>query len=286
MATQNVNAKNFSPEIWDASVYRTLEDNLIAKKICNMKPNRELQKAGDVIYFNGLGEPTVNDYTGTVSYETLKESQIALHINQQKYVAFDVTDMEQLMANVDVKGAQADRTAYSLRDAVDTYLLGSNTYSEASGGTVTDASTDTASIISDIGLAGQYLDENNVPSGERFLVIPPWVKLKLRLAGIVFQINTGINGKGGMEWAKELGFDIYVSNNLTNLGSVGTPQTQCLAGSYNSIGFAEKLMKSESLRSETSFADHVRSIVIFGSRVIKPKELVRLNLTYSADTVI
>ena len=286
MATANVNAKNFSPELWDAAIYRTLEDNLVAKKICNMKPNRELQKFGDVIYFNGLADPTVTDYAGSISYETLTDSQIALHINQQKYYAFDVTDLEGVMANVDLKGSQADRAAYMLKDAVDTYLLSSAIYADAAGGTVTDSTCDSATILSDIAMAAQLLDEHNVPSNDRFLVIPPWIMYKLKLAGISFSINEGINGKGGMQWAKDLGFDVYVSNNVANLATAAAPQSQCLAGSYQAIGFAEKLMKSETLRNETAFSDHVRGLIVFGARVIKPKELVLLNLTYAAETAI
>ena len=59
-----------------------------------------------------------------------------------------------------------------------------------------DDSCDTATILSDIGLMKQKLAENNVPENDMWLVLPPWVQLKLELAGIVFSINEGIHGKG------------------------------------------------------------------------------------------
>ena len=37
MATHLVD-NGFIPQMWDATVYRTLEDNLVAKKICKMQP--------------------------------------------------------------------------------------------------------------------------------------------------------------------------------------------------------------------------------------------------------
>lgn len=282
----NTNAKAFIPEIWDAAIYRTLEDNLVAKKICNMKPTSQIKGFGDTIYFNGLGEPTITAYAGTVNYETLKDNQIALLIDQQNYYGFDVTDLEQAMANVDLKGSQTERAAYQLAKSCDSYIFGSTTYNDAAAGTVTDATCDSATILGDIATAAQYLYENNVQDSNMWMVIPPWVMIKLKLAGIAFSINEGINGKGGMQWTKDLGFDVFVTNNLTNLGSAAVPQSICLAGSYQSIGFAEKLEKSETLRSETAFSNHVRGLHVFGKKVIKPKELVKLDLTFAAETAI
>ena len=50
------------------------------------------------------------------------------------------------------------------------------------------------------------------PDSNMFMVIPPWVMLKLKIMGVSFSINEGINGKGGMQWTKDLGFDTYVTN--------------------------------------------------------------------------
>jgi len=282
----NTNAKAFIPEIWDASVLRTLEDNLVAKKVCNMKPTSAVKGAGDTIYFNGLGEPTINTYNGTVNYEELADSQIALLIDQQNYYGFNVTDIESAMANVDLKGSQTQRAAYQLARACDSYIFGSNTYSLAAAGTVTDATCDSATILSNTAAAAQYLMENNVTEDNMWMVIPPWVMFKLKLAGVAFSINEGINGKGGMQWTKDLGFDMFVTNNLTNLGSAAVPQTQCLAGSYQAIGFADKLEKSETLRAETAFTDHVRGLHVFGGKVIKSKELALMDLKFASETNI
>lgn len=186
------------------------------------------------------------------------------------------------MANVDLKGSQAERAGYALRKACDTYLM--KLYSEAGNSIADDANCDTASILSDIGLMKQKLAENNVDENDMWLVINPWIQLKLELAGIVFEINEGINGKGGMMWAKVLGFDTFVTNQVYN--SATTPVSHIMAGSYNAIVFAEALMKSEALRAETAFATHVRGLHIFGAKVVKPKELVSAKLTYNAESTI
>ena len=188
----NVNAQAFIPEIWDAAVYRTLEDNLVAKKICRNYSNK-VKQAGDTIHFNGLADPTVTSYAGNVSYENLNAGTVSLLIDQQNYYGFDVTDIEQAMANVDLKGSQAERAGYALRKACDTYLM--KLYTEAGNSIADDANCDTASILSDIGLMKQKLAENNVDENDMWLVINPWIQLKLELDEKVFEINEDINGK-------------------------------------------------------------------------------------------
>jgi hypothetical protein len=274
----------FVPQIWSTKILRTLEDNLVAKKICSKEYQGQIKKAGDSVHFNGLADPTINPYTGSISYETLQDAGVTLVIDQQKYFAFKVDDIEKAQANVDLKGSQAERAAYKLKETADSYVMGF--YGEALAGTVTDTTCDTATILSDIGLAKQYLAEKNVPESDMFLIIPPWVQLKLELAGIRFQINNGINGTGGMAWAKVLGFDVYVTNQVVNLGTAQAPRSQCLAGAYNSIVYADQIVETEALRLENSFDTAVRGLHVYGAKVIRPDHLVCLALTYAAETAI
>ena len=87
------------------SIMRTLEDNLVMKKVCNLKPTRQIQKFGDTIYFNV--SPIRQYRVRAITYETLNDEQIPLLIDKQ-YDGFKVTDIEQAMANVDLKGSQAE----------------------------------------------------------------------------------------------------------------------------------------------------------------------------------
>lgn len=278
----NTYAKAFIPEIWDASIMRTLEDNLVMKKVCNLKPTRQIQKFGDTIYFNGLADPTVSDYEGTITYETLNDEQIPLLIDKQKYYGFKVTDIEQAMANVDLKGSQAERAAYMLKNKCERDVF-ENVIADAAAGTVTDSGCDSASILSDIATAAQYLLENNVDESNMWMVITPAIMIKLKLAGVAFSINEGINGKGGMQWTKDLGFTVYVTNTINVDGS---GYHNCIAGSYQSIGFAEKLMKSRAMELEDSFATGLSGLLVYGYKVLKPKELVKLALKPIPETAI
>ena len=275
----NKDIQAFIPEIWEAAVYRTLEDNLIGKKICRNKSD-QVASFGDTIHFNGLADPTVSAYTGTVTYEGLQDSTVSLLIDQDNYYAFKVKDLDKVMANIDAKGSQAERAAYQLKRTCDTYIMG--LYSQTANTTITDATLDTTTIFSTIGEAKKVLAENNVEESNMWMVIPPWVQLKLELAGIKFSINEGINGKGGMKWCDVLGFDIFVTNQVNNNGTV----YNVMAGSYDAMVYAESLMDSEVLRAQTAFENYVRGHHVFGAKVIKPKELVHLALTEAAETAI
>ena len=276
----NVNIDAFIPAVWDASILRTLEDNLVGRKICRVRPQGEVKKHGDTVHFNGLADPTINTYSGTVSYETLKSGQLTLLINQQKYYAFEVEDVEQAMANIDAQGSQASRAAYGLALDADDYIM--TLYSDATI-EVDDDSCDTATILSDLALCAQGLKEANVKAGDMWIVIPPWIQTKLELAGIKFSINEGINGTGGMDWAKVLGLDVYVSNNVY---ATSGPVSYCMFGSYNAIVFADALVKSRVMELEDSFAVGVSGLHVYGAKVIKPKELGRFKATYSAESAI
>lgn len=281
----NVNADAFIPQIWDTSIQRTLEDNLVALKISRTRPRKGATKAGDTVYFNGLADPTINDYSGTLTYEALDSGQVALLINQQKEYSFKVTDVEQAMANVDLKGSQTSRAAYQLKKSVDTYVMGLYTGADT-GNVITDSTTDSATILSDVSTAVRKLEEQNVMEGNMWMTIPPWVKEKLILAGVVFQINTGTTEKGQMAWANYLGIDMFVTNQVVNLGSAAAPQSQCMFGAYDAIVYDNVLEKSRMMELETSFDYGCSGLTVFGAKVIRPKELGYMNLTYAAETAI
>jgi hypothetical protein len=104
----------------------------------------------------------------------------------------------------------------------------------------------------------------------------------MKLAGIVFSINEGINGKGTMAYARDLGFDIYVTNTVYKSGGVH----YCMAGSYQAIGYQGKTLGVRNHEAENSRAQLVDDLAVYGFKVIKPKELVRLDLTPVAETAI
>jgi hypothetical protein len=282
MNTNNV-TRGFIPELYDASVLRTLEDNLVMKKICTAKIKAPIKEYGDTVYFTDLGEATITDYTGTITHEDLKDSQVAMLIDKTKTFAFKVQDVDALMTNLDTKGSQSQRAAYNLKDSIEKDFF-QNVGANANAGTAITATVTSANVISTLQLFAQRLADNNVIDSNMFMVIPPWIRYKLKMAGILFEINNGLNGKGGMAWTQDLGFDTYVTNTVYNAGTADTPISTILAGSYQSIGYADHQLTTRSIELPTTRAIGIDGGLIYGYKVIKPKELIKGTLTLGVES--
>lgn len=278
-----INAINVIPKLYSTKILRTLENNLIAKKICPMDPGAPITKMGDTVYFPSLADPTVTTYTGSVSYEEVDDAKVALLIDQAKYFAFQVDDIDQAQASIDIKGSQAERAAYMLRDTMDAFILGK--YAEA-GTQVTEAGVTSATILSAVARMARILDEKNVPENARWLVINPLVKERMILAGIKFQIENGGAGGSGLAYAEYLGFKVYVSNNVNKTSSDETQVVSVLAGSENAIVFAQQLMKTRAMELESSFKTGISGLAVFGAKVLKPQELVLNTMTFVSESAI
>lgn len=258
-------------------VLKELENNLIAKRICTLDTGSQIKKKGDQVTFVGLADPTVQDYKGTINYEELEDQGITMKIEQTKYVAFKIDDIEAFRSSIDIKGTQVERSGYKLKDQADKYVL-----ALAEDTTITNR-VDATGISEDNALqllakVRRKLDEANVPHGQAFLVIDPMVKEKLELAGIKFSINEGMKGfEGGLEWADYLGMKLFVSNNV----KVTTEGKHlCMAGSFNAIVYADQILKSRFIAdAENAFEGLYSALHVYDAKVIKPAEVVVLEAT-------
>ena len=276
---------NSVPKLVSTKVLMTLHNELVAKKICTMDTGSQIKKYGDTVTFTGLTTPTISAYSGTISPETLDDAGTVLLIDQQNSYAFYVDDIEEFQSVIDVKGTSVGEAAYGLLNTADAYVFGLY----AGADTTITATVSETIALSTTSTVLRKLTEANVKPGSRWFVIPPWYEEKLMLAGVKFSILEGQKGsKDGISWVNHNGTDIYVSNNLSTSGSEGSYVTQCLAGSYNAIVYAEQILKSRMIKDVPgSFAAQCDGLHVFGAKVIKPAELVRIAATQaSASTTI
>ena len=259
---------NSIEKIISAEILRTNEDNLLANTICNTDFCGDIKNRGDSVTFIGLNDPTVYDYEGSIVYEDIDDASLTLTIDQDKAFSFKVKDIEALRSSIGLEDSQTKRASYLLKNEVDAYVFG--LWKEA-GNFVTEAEVTPANVIAKVAEMKQKLEEANVPDGRTWIVVPPFIKTKLMLAGIKFQINNGVIGTGAVAFTDELGCDIYVSNQLDSMEGY----TMMLAGSYSAIAYAEQVLETQVLdRLENSFDKAVRGRLVFGAKVIKPQELV------------
>ena len=271
---------NSIPKLVSTKILMLLQNELIAKQICTMDTGSQITKQGDTVTFAGLARPTISAYTGTISPQALTDAGVTLLIDQKNHYAFYVDDITSFQSVIDVKGTSVSEAGYGLLNTADAYVLA--LYAGAS--TTVTATVSETIALSTTSTVIRKLEEANVKANQRWLVIPPWYAEKLNLAGVKFQIKNGTgDASDGVQWAKHLFTDIYVSNNLTTTGAEGSYVTECMAGSYNSIVYAEQILKSRFIKDVPgSFSSQCDGLHVFGAKVIKPEELIRITATQAA----
>ena len=155
-------------------------------------------------------------------------------------------------------------------------------------GGATAASTTTVSPLSVIARMGRLLDQRNVDTRGRWLVVDP-VFVEMLKDEDSRMLNADFGGSGlqnGLILNSLHGFRVYVSNNMPYLGTgSGTSGTSAqnanygviVAGHDNAVASAEQINKVETYRDPDSFADIVRGMHMYGRKILRPESLVIAN---------
>ena len=275
--------QNFIPTVWSARLLENLHKSQVFASIANRDYEGEISGAGDTVKINGIGPITVGSYTKNVTSitpETLDDASVNLLIDESKYFAFKIDDVDKAQTRPKVMNEAMREAAYALSDTADQTIAAF--YASAS---VTEASTSVKSgnILALISKLGQRLDENNVPRSGRWLVVPPWFHAKMVISDITFKTdNIQVMSEGFV--GRALGFDVYMSNNVANTTTTSTPVSRIMAGTRRAIAFAEQIASIEAYRPEASFSDAVKGLHVYGTKVVDPKSLVALTATYADET--
>ena len=243
----------------------------------------EITKKGDVLHIAGVGRPTVHDYTPgeDISLEQKSSYNQDLYITQAKYVNVEVDRVDKAQAQGEVFGVEVKEAKKALAQTLDEYLAGF--YTQA-GSKIENIACNSSSILSTLAETEQKLLEANVPfEEEKFLVISPAIYTKLVLGKIMFQqTNADVLGKGFK--GSFLNFNVYVSNSIRKTGNMN----HCMAFSRQAIALAEQIPPGmiERYSPEKTFADAFKVLHLYGATVIRPGELIRVDLTAANETAI
>ncbi len=243
----------------------------------------EISKKGDVLHIAGVGRPTVRDYTpgDAITLEQKSSYNQDLYITQAKYVNVEVDRLDKAQAQGEIFGVEVREAKKALAQTLDEYLAGF--YTDA-GSTIANSEVTSKSILSTLAEAEQALLEADVPfEEERFLVISPAIYTKLVLGKIVFQqTNEKMFDKGFK--GSFLNFGVYVSNSIKKTGDVH----HCMAFSRQALALAEQIPASmiERYSPEKTFADAFKVLHLYGATVIRPGELVRVDLTPGEESEV
>lgn len=275
---------SFIPALWNARLLHALDKAHVATNIVNRDYEGEIKQSGDTVHINTIGAVNVSSYEhGTsIVYQELSTTDQTLVVNQEKYFAFQIDDVDAAQAAGDIMDEAMGRAAYALADTSDSYLLGviaaggsSDNYVGSSGSPVALAANN---IYTNIVKLRTALDKKNVPTIGRSIVVPPDAYALLlqderftKVDAVAENVLT--NGLVG----RVAGFDVYMSNNVATSSSTYLITAQV----PEATTYAEQIVKTEALRLENSFKDGVKGLHVYGAKVVRPEAIATLFGTIS-----
>jgi hypothetical protein len=269
------------PQIWSARILAKLEKNLVFAQpgVVNRDYEGDIRADGDRVHIHSFNDLTIGSYTKnstTITYEQLTDTRVTLLIDQAKYFAFKVDDIDTAQMRPELIDAASDRAAYQLAEDADSYVA--SLYSGAStsnpDNTIETSQFTATNVYQKLVDLSVLMDQVNLPSEGRFVVGPPWVK------GLLLQNSTFVtaskpdavlNGQIG----QIAGLNILVSNNVKTTGT-SPVVSHMMAGHASALAYAEQIVNVEGLRLEGSFADAVRGLHLYGGKVLDGARLFDL----------
>ena len=282
----------FIPEIWSPKLVDKFYDATVLAAIANTDYEGEIQSYGDKVNIRTRPDVTIRDYAPDQMLEVERPSSdmVSLTIDQGHYFNTILDDVYRTQSDIDLMNIWAEDASEQMKIRVDTNVLAgipTMVNADNAGSTAGRLSNDinlgttaapvavakaetsgSRSIIDLIVDLGQVLDEQNVPESGRFLLVPSWVssmvkKSELRDASLTGDgVSILRNGRLGIIDR----FTLYSSNLMP---SPGAAKHYMIAGSQMGLTFAAQMTNMETLRSESTFGELMRGLMIYGFDAIK-----------------
>ncbi|MGW6913716.1 P22 coat protein - protein 5 domain protein [Kitasatospora sp. NPDC054939] len=273
----------FKPEFWSAKLLVAARKALVygGPMVINRDYEGDISDAGDSVRITSISDPTVGTYVPNVTAivaEELTDAQRTLVVDQSKYFAFKVDDVDKRQAAGSVMPEAMSRAAYKVADQQDQYIAGLYTGIVAAnvlgstGAPINTYTTPTDAYDKVLVPLRTKLAKANVPTQGRYVVASPEFMASLLLdsrfikaneAGTPDALRNGLVGRAA-------GFTIFESNNVP----VPSGDTQVIqAGVSAAITFADQIAKTEAYRPESSFSDAVKGLSVYGAKLILPDHL-------------
>lgn len=259
----------FTPTLWAGAILSALQKKTVFEALCNKDFIGEV-KNGNALNIATVNNPSVKDYTkgSAITYDEVKGTEQKLNIDQQKYFAFKVDDIDKVQSSIDLLGSTTQGAGFELADTMDLFLAST---------IVTDGklkkTISATSILAALADVVEAMDNAKSPDFGRWLVIPPSLanKLTLELVGKLTS-NNEIVSSGYI--GTLFGLNIYKSINIT----------KPICGNIAAITAASQIENVENLRLQNTFATGVRGLHVYGAKVTRPELCGEITLSIGATS--
>ena len=302
---QYYDTTKFVPELYSKKVLRNFYESTFYSDCFNTDYEGEIKGQGAKVHIRKTPEITVANYAigDKIDYQVPTKDATELLIDQGVYSAFQVDDINRAQADIELVNMFAKDAALRIKINVDTEVfayIATRADAKNVGEFAGAISGDQATVginMGDIVGAGksvtitkdnaiekivdinQVLDEANIPSEGRWVVLPAWYcallkKGDLKAADITGDA-TGVirNGIVGM-----VDRTVIYQSNLLHSATDGDSEKSWYvqAGTKEACTFASQVDKVDTLKIPDSFGEYWRTLFVYGRAVVQPTALATL----------
>lgn len=283
---------NFIPTVWNEGIMRELERLCVFAEDCNRQYEGEVKQKGDSVKILGVGKPTIRSVAKTARNndiegpEEIEDTSILMPIDQIRYFNYMVGDIDKAQAVGGIMDALNKETSEGLANEIDNYIaalvLDGNVrklYQSAQkivDGTAASGEKNVLAVLDD---AIQALYENDVnPKTEIVVSVSPRFYTLFKRAYIGKDSDNSDMLKNGRV-SKYGNVTVKMSNNVAKTDSGATDNI--MIRTKRAVAFANPMTHTEAYRPERKFADAVKGFTLYGAKIVRPKELININVKYA-----
>lgn len=277
--------QNFIPAVWSEGINRELERLCVFVEDCNRQYEGSVKKKGESVTILGVGKPTIKSIAKASrnndidSPEEIEDTSVIMCINQIRYFNYMVGDIDKAQAVNGVMEALELETSEGLADEVDKYVASFAVDSSVAKLSASATTVTKDNILGTLDSAIQKLYENDVKATTKIVVtISPRFYTLFKQAYIDKDTNNSEMMKNGRV-AKYGNVTVKMSNNVHKTESGATDNI--MIRTQRAIAFAKPLTHTEAYRPEKKFADAVKGFILFDAKVVRPKEVININVKYA-----
>ncbi|AOR24306.1 hypothetical protein [Clostridium taeniosporum] len=263
-----MSVNNFKATLWEGALLANFHTVSVANSV-STKPTK-IQ--GNKVIFNRVGAGTIKDYEGSISWDDINTTPIEMTFDKKKYFAFSLDDCDKVQLVLDVMATTTAEHAAVLAETYDkdffiTLASGAKTQNII-GSKSSKKDVSPANIYDYIVDLGTILSKNKIPKADRYVTVDSEI-LGLLSKDRRFTPNPSVLANGFV--------DGQTINGMKVVCSEEKPAGQIIAHYKGAIGAAKQLDEMEAMRLQTSFADGVRGLCMYGSKVLRDDAIAILN---------
>lgn len=291
--------EKFMPQVWNESILRNLERLCVFAEDCNREYEGDVKGPGNTVHILGAAKPNIKNISRSAANaeidppEELDGTDDILTVNQMAYFNYMVGDIDKAQAVPTLRESLTAETSEGIANVIDRYIasfaVDSKVTSLYEAAQVVSAEKTEGGIyvLKVLDDAIQKLYENDVKQNTEIVVtVSPRFYTLFRSAYIDRNTNNSEimkNGKVGMYG----NVTVKMSNNVHRTAVGGSEYAangevdNIMIRTKRALAFVNPFTKSEAYRPERHFADAIKGYSLYDAKVIRPKEILNINVKYS-----